>query len=102
MLEFPAWVDEAIQRRYYDLDKSIHKHVRVQNYRAEEKLLFNGLKNVLNENQQILMMQWEEKEAYCTGIEKELIYRQGLMDGAQLIIALLQSGTTFHMEPPPI
>ncbi len=24
------------------------------------------------------MMQWEEKEAYCTGIEKELIYRQGL------------------------
>jgi hypothetical protein len=60
------------------------------------------LKNVLNENQQALMMQWEEKEAYCTGIEKELIYRQGLTDGAQLIIALLQSGTPFQMEPPLI
>lgn len=102
MIEFPTWVDEAIQRWFYDLDKSIHKHVRVQNYREEEKQLFNALKNLQDENQRILMIQWEEKEAYCTGIEKEMIYRQGLTDGAQLMIALLQSGISLQLEQPPV
>lgn len=98
MIEFPTWVDEAIQRWFYDFDQTIHKHDRVRNYREEETILFNALRNGLNEKQQTLLMQWEEKEAYCTGIEKELIYRRGLMDGAQLAFALQQSGTPFHME----
>lgn len=101
MISFPAWVDEAIKRWFYDLDKTIHQHDRVINYRREEKDNFHKLKNGLDENQQALLMQWEEKEAYCTGIEKELLYRQGLTDGAQLILALLHADVPLSFEQPP-
>ena len=97
MIEFPAWVDEAIQRRFYDLDQSIHKHVRVLNYREEETEHFNALKNALDEIQRNIMLEWEEKDTYCTAVEKELLYRQRFMDGAQLVFTLLQSGKPLQM-----
>jgi len=91
MIEFPEWVDESVQRRYDHLEKSIHKHVRVQSFREEEKQYFNALRDALDPSKQTIMLQWEEKNGLCEAIEK----RQGVMDGAQIILSFLGNKQDF-------
>jgi hypothetical protein len=95
MIKFPEWVEEAVQRRYDHLEKSFDTNVRVQSLREDERQYFNALREALDSNKQFMILQWEEKNGYCEAIEKEMLYRQGVMDGARIIMSFLTTKQEF-------
>lgn len=93
-MEIPSWFQSAIQDRLDEVTARIQFNPNTSKYRAEEKRAFEALFScdVSESNQKF--MDWEDKRSYRCALDNELLYLQGMRDGAKLVVALMSDSTS--------
>ncbi|MDU7476459.1 MAG: hypothetical protein E7L01_24425 [Paenibacillus macerans] len=66
----------------------INRHPELRKLRAEERSAFEAMFSGTDQTKSPEYMDWEDKHHFRQGLENELLYMQGMMDGVQLAIAL--------------
>lgn len=88
-MEFPPWFQKAIQLRLDDVSAQIEHDCILKQIREETDEAFEALfadKDVVPKPE---YAEWENLHIISMGIQNELLYRQGLRDGIQLIVSIL-------------
>ncbi|MEF2966734.1 hypothetical protein V3851_12910 [Paenibacillus sp. M1] len=89
MIQIPAWFQSAIQQRLDHVSARIESHPEFRKLRAEEHEAFDALFLGVDKSNMPGYMEWEDKHLLRRASENERLYKQGLRDGVQLMITLL-------------
>ncbi|MCM3703151.1 hypothetical protein [Paenibacillus macerans] len=87
-MEFPVWIQDAIQQRLDYVSARIERHPELRELRSEERSAFEAMFSGRDKTKLPGFMDWEDKHHFRRGLENERLYMQGMMDGVQLAIAL--------------
>jgi len=88
-MEFPSWLQSAIQQRLDHVSARIERHPELRKIRVEENSAFNAMFSGGDKTELPGFTEWEDKHHFRRALENERLYLQGMRDGAQLIFALL-------------
>ncbi|RAV05141.1 hypothetical protein [Paenibacillus sp. YN15] len=98
-MELPTWFQSAMEQRMLEVLARIERHTELRFSRAEEeeawKVLFAGTDKAHSPE----FMDWEDKHHFRRAMESEMLYVQGMRDGVQLIVALLNEASEHDAEP---
>lgn len=89
-MKLPAWFQNAIQERVDGVMVQIERQPELRKLRAEEREAFDTLVPGVDKTSLPGFMEWEDKHLFRRAAENERLYLQGVKDGAQLVIALLE------------
>ncbi|WP_055109473.1 hypothetical protein [Paenibacillus ihumii] len=90
-MDLPSWLQGAIQERLEQVMARIERQPELRKLRDEESLAFEAMLSGADRARIPGFMDWEDKHHFRRGVENEQLYIQGLRDGVQLAIALLES-----------
>ncbi|RKN75859.1 hypothetical protein [Paenibacillus ginsengarvi] len=89
MMAFPAWIQQAIQRRLDHVAAQLESDPGLSRYRKEESTAYQamvvGICNMPNPP----FLEWVDKAPLTRAMEHEGMYLQGLRDGVRLVVGLL-------------
>lgn len=88
-IRLPPWFNECIEERLEDIMKKIENDPEIRKLRESEQEAFELMMPNVNKAELDGFMEWEDKHLYRRANENERIYSQGMKDGVQLVIALL-------------
>ncbi|MEO2204738.1 hypothetical protein ABGV42_13415 [Paenibacillus pabuli] len=88
-MDFPPWIQRAIQARLDELTARIEHDPELSRVRGETDEAFEALFAGEGINQTPEYIEWENRYIVRKGIENERLYMQGLRDGIQLTFSLL-------------
>ncbi len=90
-MELPAWFRSAVEQRMDVVLARIELRAELQQYRNEEEEAWEVLFTGLDKSYSPEFMDWEDKHHFRRALECEMLYIQGMRDGVQLIVALLNN-----------
>ncbi|NMI03159.1 hypothetical protein HF638_04190 [Paenibacillus sp. SZ31] len=88
-MNFPPWLEQAIQVRLDEVSARIEHDPVLSRVREEKDEAFDGLFAGKDIEQTPEYAEWESRYIVSKGIENERLYMQGLKDGIQLTVSLL-------------
>ncbi|WP_366289712.1 hypothetical protein [Paenibacillus sp. AN1007] len=88
-MDFPPWMQRAIQERLDEVTVQIEHDSELSRVRGETDEAFEALFAGKNVEQTPEYAEWENRYIVSKGIENERLYMQGLRDGIQLTTSLL-------------
>ncbi|MGC5770774.1 hypothetical protein [Paenibacillus pabuli] len=88
-MDFPPWLQQAIQTRLDEVSVRIEHDHELNRVREEKDKAFEGLFAGKEIEQTPEYAEWESRYIVSKGIENERLYMQGLRDGIQLTVSLL-------------
>ncbi|MGE6579124.1 hypothetical protein [Paenibacillus xylanexedens] len=88
-MNFPPWLQQAIQARLDEVSAQIEHDPELSRVREEKDEAFEGLFAGKDIEQTPEYAEWESRYIVSKGIENERLYMQGLRDGIQLTVSLL-------------
>ncbi|WP_340027083.1 hypothetical protein MHB71_17355 [Paenibacillus sp. FSL H7-0940] len=88
-MNFPPWLEQAIQVRLDEVSARIEHDPVLSRVREEKDEAFKGLFAGKDIEQTPEYTEWESRYIVSKGIENERLYMQGLRDGIQLTVSLL-------------
>ena len=94
MADFPDWFKTALQTRFDEQSFQSLQDPKVKSLREKMQAASKSLKQCLDETVRPCFFKWEEECNYLHGQELEWMYMQGVRDGAQLVLALMDSHKT--------
>lgn len=94
-MQMPAWFQSAIQERLDGVMVQIERQSELRELRVEEQAAFDAMFPGVDKTQLSGFMDWEDKHHFRRDFENERLYMQGVRDGVQLVIALLDDSLPF-------
>jgi len=94
MTDFPDWFKTALQTRFDEQSFQSLQDPKIKSLREKVQTASKSLKQCLDETVKLCFLKWEEECNYLHGQELEWLYMQGVRDGAQLVLALMDSHKT--------
>lgn len=88
-MDFPPWLQQAIQARLEEVSAQIEQDPELSRVRGGTDEAFEALFAGKNVEQTPEYTEWESGYIVSKGIENEQLYMQGLRDGIQLTVSLL-------------
>ncbi|WP_090108758.1 hypothetical protein [Cohnella sp. OV330] len=88
-MEVPAWFRNAMQQRLDEVAVRSDTDPELQQARVEEQKAFASLYGGMDAVQLARYMVWEDLHFFRRALENELLYMEGVKDGAQLASALM-------------
>ncbi|PZT53243.1 hypothetical protein [Paenibacillus silvae] len=88
-MDFPPWMQRAIQARLDEVTAQIEHDPELSRVRGETDEAFEALFAGKYIEQTSEYAEWENHYIVSKGIENERLYMQGLRDGIQLTVSLL-------------
>ncbi|MCP1135233.1 hypothetical protein NKT34_18190 [Paenibacillus polysaccharolyticus] len=88
-MDFPPWMQRAIQERLDEVTVQIEHDPELSRVRGETDEAFDALFAGKDVEQTSEYAEWEDRYIVSKGIENERLYMQGLRDGIQLTASLL-------------
>ncbi|WP_339240575.1 hypothetical protein MKX40_07690 [Paenibacillus sp. FSL R5-0517] len=88
-MDFPPWMQRAIQARLDEVSALIEHDPELSRVRGETDEAFEALFASKDVEQTPEYAEWESRYIVTKGIENERLYMQGLRDGIQLTVSLL-------------
>ncbi|WP_145146579.1 hypothetical protein [Paenibacillus xylanexedens] len=88
-MDFPPWVQRAIQARLEEVTARIEHEPELSRVRGETDEAFEVLFAGKQMEQTPEYAEWESRYIVSEGIENERLHTQGLRDGIQLTVSLL-------------
>ncbi|MDN8592713.1 hypothetical protein Q0V21_28745 [Paenibacillus sp. 11B] len=88
-MNFPPWLEQAIQARLDEVSARIEHDPELSRVREEKDEAFEGLFAGKDIEETPEYAEWESRYILSKGIENERLYMQGLRDGVQLTVSLL-------------
>ncbi|MFD1174835.1 hypothetical protein ACFQ3W_00740 [Paenibacillus puldeungensis] len=88
-MQIPPWFQSAIQQRLDAVMAQIERQPDLRKLRAEEHEAFDAMFPGVDKTRLPGFMEWEDKHLFRRASENERLYMQGVRDGVQLVIALL-------------
>lgn len=94
-IRLPPWFNVCIEERLEFVMKQIERDPEISKLRESEQEAFKLMFPKITEAEQEGYMDWEDKHLYRSANENERIYWQGMKDGVQLVITLLDGGEPY-------
>lgn len=88
-MDFPPWLQQAIQARLDEVSARIEHDPELIRVRGEIDEAFEALFACEEVEQTPEYTEWENRYIVSKGIENKQLYMQGLRDGIQLTVSLL-------------
>ncbi|MBY0117992.1 hypothetical protein [Paenibacillus xylanexedens] len=88
-MDFPRWMQRAIQARLDEVTARIEHDPELSRLRGGTDEAFEALFASKDVEQKPEYAEWESRYIVTKGIENERLYMQGLRDGIQLTVSLL-------------
>ena len=88
-MDFPPWMQRAIQARLDEVSSRIEHDPELSRVRGETDEAFEALFAGKDTELTPECAEWENHYIVSKGIENERLYMQGLRDGIQLTVSLL-------------
>ncbi|MGZ7443261.1 hypothetical protein [Paenibacillus sp. TH7-28] len=95
-MQFPSWLQSAIQQRLDDVSARIARDPEMRKLRAEEHSAFEAMFPDEDKKKLPEYMDWEDKHHFRRALENELLYMQGMKDGVQLVITLMDETAEYQ------
>ncbi|WP_338542433.1 hypothetical protein [Paenibacillus tundrae] len=86
---FPPWMQRVIRARLDEVSAQIEHEPELSRVRGETDKAFEALFAGKDVEQTPEYTEWENRYIVSKGIENERLYMQGLRDGIQLTVSLL-------------
>lgn len=90
-MQFPSWLQSVIQQRLDDVSAQIARHPEMRKLRTEEHSAFEAMFPNEDKKKMPDYMDWEDKHHFRKALENEYLYMQGMKNGVQLVIMLLEN-----------
>lgn len=90
----PLWFLNAIRQRLELIMLDIERQSEWRKIRAEERSAFAGMFPGEDKTKGADYMEWEDKHLFRRAVENEWLYTQGVKDGIQLIIGIMEEGNS--------
>ncbi|WP_044479586.1 hypothetical protein [Paenibacillus antibioticophila] len=90
----PLWFLNAIRQRLELIMLDIERQSEWHKIRAEEQSAFAGMFPGEDKTKGADYMEWEDKHLFRRAVENEWLYTQGVKDGIQLIIGIMEEGNS--------
>ncbi|SIR50270.1 hypothetical protein SAMN05880570_4020 [Paenibacillus sp. RU4T] len=88
-MAFPPWFQQAIQRRLDHVAAQLEHHPELKKYREKERNAYQAMIVGDGNLPHPTFLEWEDKAHLMRAMENEHMYLQGVRDGAQLVMELL-------------
>ena len=88
-MDFPPWMQRVIRARLDEVSAQIEHEPELSRVRGETYKAFEALFAGKDVEQTPEYTEWENRYIVSKGIENERLYMQGLRDGIQLTVSLL-------------
>lgn len=93
-MTIPIWFLNAIRQRLDLIMLDIERQSEWRKIRAEERSAFAGMFPGEDKMKGADYMEWEDKHLFRRAVENEWLYTQGVKDGIQLIIGIMEEGNS--------
>lgn len=90
----PPWFQSAIQQRLDQVMIQIERQPRFRKLRTDELTAMAAMFSGVDHRDWPGFMEWEEKHLHRRAAEQEQLYLQGVKDGVQLVVALLDTSSS--------